>query len=541
MRGLSGLGLAVPERVSVGRDRGAVEADVVQSRGRAARGGVLSVTEVTRLKILASNQLPSMPAIAVQVLEMAQRAEVDLGEIATTISRDPALSARILKTVNSSFYGRSHAVSTVSHALVILGLQAVKTLVLGFSLVPTLSKEKTRGFDHVAYWRRSIYAATAARMLAARVGAKDQQEEAFLATLLADVGMLVLDRVLEKEYADVVAAAGPSHACLSDAERAAMKFDHAEVAQLLAEQWKLPPILTEPIAFHHAEAKASAPALVRLAQVVGVAGRCADVFVDADGGTAANAARVDLERCFKINAADADALLADIGVATREVASLFEINLGKPIDLEAVLKQANETLVEFTLASQQKACVLAEQNAALTVRATVDRLTGLANRSRFDEVLAERFAQAAVAGGAPLSLVMIDVDKFKNVNDQHGHDAGDVVLKRMGAMLAAAARAGTPDVAARYGGEEMALILPATDRATAAHMAERLRHAIASSPVHAGTLSLRVTISLGVATIEPGSPFRVPAHLIKAADLAMYKAKHSGRNNVKVFALKAAA
>ncbi|MDB5297048.1 MAG: hypothetical protein JWO31_3031, partial [Phycisphaerales bacterium] len=114
--------------------------------------------------------LPSMPAIAIQVLDLAQRPDADIAEIARTISKDPALAGKILRTVNSSFYARSQPVGTISHALVILGLQAVKTLVLGFSLVTNLAKAtaKPNGFQHLGYWKRSIYAATAARTIAAK-------------------------------------------------------------------------------------------------------------------------------------------------------------------------------------------------------------------------------------------------------------------------------------------------------------------------------------------------------------------------------------
>src|SRR3954465_13537785 len=142
-------------------------------------------------KIRACPNLPSLPAIAVQVLELAQQAGVDIAEIARIISKDPALSSKILRTVNSSFYGRSQNVSTISHALVILGLQSVKTLVLGFSLVSNLSKNKSKGFKHIAYWRHRIFSATAARTIASKVGVV-QQEEAFLSALLMDIGMLVL-------------------------------------------------------------------------------------------------------------------------------------------------------------------------------------------------------------------------------------------------------------------------------------------------------------------------------------------------------------
>src|SRR5213080_756780 len=153
-------------------------------------------------KLKVCPNLPSLPAIAMQVLDLAQRDEVDIAEIARVISKDPAMSSKILRTVNSSFYGRSQHVSTISHALVILGLQSVKTLVLGFSLVTNLTKNKSKGFKHITYWRRSIYSATAARAIAAKINIV-QQEEAFLAALLQDIGMLVLDQVMPDEYGEV--------------------------------------------------------------------------------------------------------------------------------------------------------------------------------------------------------------------------------------------------------------------------------------------------------------------------------------------------
>src|SRR4051812_32279627 len=148
--------------------------------------------------------LPSLPAIAMEVLSLAQSDEVDIAEIARIISKDPALSSKILRTVNSSFYGRSQSVSQVSQALVILGLQSVKTLVLGFSLVNTLQQggKGNKGFKHIDYWRRSIYAATAGKTLAARAQMV-QAEECFLAALLQDIGMLVLDQVLKDEYGHI--------------------------------------------------------------------------------------------------------------------------------------------------------------------------------------------------------------------------------------------------------------------------------------------------------------------------------------------------
>src|SRR5580704_9776382 len=217
-------------------------------------------------RIRQCSNLPSLPAIAIQVLELAQKADVDIAEIARTISKDPALSTKILRTVNSSFYARSQHVSTISHALVILGLQSVKTLVLGFSLVTNLMRGKEKGFKHIDYWRRSVYSATAARTIAAKINLV-QQEEAFLAALLKDIGMLVLDQVLGAEYGDINAKA-VSHADLPGAEREAIGADHAEVGGFVATNWKLPPVLTVPITFHHNPEGSTDASLRRLTDVV---------------------------------------------------------------------------------------------------------------------------------------------------------------------------------------------------------------------------------------------------------------------------------
>jgi HD-like signal output (HDOD) protein len=118
---------------------------------------------------LQSPRLPSLPTIALKVLDLAQQPDVDFKDIAETIQHDPGLSTKILKTVNSAFYGQAREIGTVNRTLQVLGLNSVKTLALGFSLVGNL-KESGKNFDHVAYSRRSLYTATAARMLSRRAG-----------------------------------------------------------------------------------------------------------------------------------------------------------------------------------------------------------------------------------------------------------------------------------------------------------------------------------------------------------------------------------
>jgi two-component system cell cycle response regulator len=478
--------------------------------------------------------LPSLPAIAMQVLELTQKADVDIAEIARIISKDAALSGKILKTVNSSFYGRSQNISTISHALVILGLQSVKTLVLGFSLVTTLTSSKPQGFKHLAYWRRSIYSATAARNIAAKLKLV-QQEEAFLAALLQDIGMLVLDRVMGKEYGEINDKA-ETHAELLVAERAALNADHAEVGAMMAEGWRLPPILSTPIAGHHNPQDVTDPLLRKLTELVSLSGACAEVFVEAPAAdTIATVRKIFLEQ-YQIEEVECDKLLEKIGKDTREVASLFEINIGLNTSFDDILKKANEALMEITLQTQQQVTTLKEQNNELRSRVVTDALTGLANRGRFDEFLMQAVAEAIQSRGM-VALVMADIDKFKSVNDRYGHQTGDIVLKTIGKILATAAR--ETDLAARYGGEEIALILPGTTRQIAATIAETIRRAIQSKKIAGPGVQLTVTTSFGIAVIEPGGPLREPAHLLKAADMALYAAKTGGRNCVRVFSHKA--
>jgi diguanylate cyclase (GGDEF)-like protein len=480
--------------------------------------------------------LPSLPAIAVQVLELTKQDDVDLAKIAKLISKDPALAGKILRTVNSSFYGRSQNVGTISHALVILGLQSVKTLVLGFSLVSHLTKEKSGGFDYLAYWRRSIYAANAARTIAARVGVV-QQEEVFLAALLQDIGMLVLDRVLGSGYGKVCESV-VSHADLPAAETKALGMHHGEVGELMAKQWKLPPLLGMPIAGHVSPADVADLQLRKVTELVALAGNCADVFVGLSAASAIALVRAQCKALYKMAEADCDTMLEEIGRSTKEVARLFEINIGAGQSFDDVLKKANEALVEITLRSQQQANSLRQQNNELRQVASTDALTGLANRGRFDQFIADAFV-AAQKDRKPLALILLDLDRFKLVNDRYGHPVGDAVLKSVAATLVSAARAS--DLAARYGGEEMALVLPATTRNTAAAIAESLRRAVAAKPISCAVAEVSISASFGVAAVDLTLPFKEPAQLLKAADMAVYAAKKAGRNCVKVFAPKTAA
>lgn len=159
--------------------------------------------------------------------------------------------------------------------------------------------------------------------------------------------------------------------------------------------------------------------------------------------------------------------------------------------------------------------------------ATQDSLTGIYNRHAFNELAGKELARASRSGAA-LSLLAIDLDHFKLINDRHGHATGDAVLKATTSAIASELR--QQDVFARYGGEEFNALLTDTDAERALRVAERIRQRVEASRVAAGDDELAVTISIGVATFSPDKDFSL---LMLGADLALYHAKAAGRNRVE--------
>jgi diguanylate cyclase (GGDEF)-like protein len=171
--------------------------------------------------------------------------------------------------------------------------------------------------------------------------------------------------------------------------------------------------------------------------------------------------------------------------------------------------------------------VVALENARLhrivEQQAVLDGLTGIANRRRADEMLRRELARSERFGG-PVGLILADIDDFKAINDEYGHPMGDAVLREVAGTLLGTVR--EIDVAARWGGEEFAVVLPGTDVEGAAHAAERIRDALASREMLApdGAV-LRVTASFGVASSSPGT---TSEELVAVADEALYRAKRAG-------------
>jgi len=187
----------------------------------------------------------------------------------------------------------------------------------------------------------------------------------------------------------------------------------------------------------------------------------------------------------------------------------------------------------FSVIGYQMATTLKqfERFSSIKTMAIYDTLTSLHNRGSFEERLGIE-AQKSFYGGTPLSLVMIDVDHFKNINDTFGHLEGDRVLCEIASLLKGSVR--KKDTVARYGGEEFVLILPGAGLGESAMIAERIRHLIESTPIRIGQGEINLTVSLGISNFPIHRP-NSKEELVKMADQALYEAKEGGRNRVFIF------
>lgn len=195
------------------------------------------------------------------------------------------------------------------------------------------------------------------------------------------------------------------------------------------------------------------------------------------------------------------------------------------VRMRAMLEQ-QFTLRSLSRYAQRQEAQVSELNRELNRVARRDALTGVGNRYALDEAIATLLEQGDRVRPARFALVLLDIDRFKDYNDEHGHLAGDAALGHLGAVLRAATR--SQDMAFRYGGEEFLLLLPDIDLTRALAVAERVRVAVASPGIRSVP---PFTISAGVALCDPADG-RNPAPLLRRADAALYIAKRAGRNRI---------
>jgi diguanylate cyclase (GGDEF)-like protein len=483
----------------------------------------------TRLE--ASGKLPTPPGVVLRLLELTRRNDVSVREIAETIALDPALSAKILRFVNSPMAGVAREVTSLMQAVNLMGIRGVKMMALSFSVLNPGNKAQIPAFDAELFSIQSLACGSAGRIIATLTQSGSPQE-AFLAGLLSQIGRSALATAVPEEYAAVLAAAGNIPRDLPAIERPALGGTYPEVGGQLLRAWGIPEQLCQAVeSFRARGEEPSASWLERIlnagelaASVVCPGGASADPFADEFAAVA--------RRCFGIKPEQCIEVLREVAADVENARALLDVPKSRLRTASQIEAEVRERITELSLAMHLENQSLARQQEELLRRATTDPLTGVGNRAAFDARMSLELERAARTG-SPFGLLMIDVDYFKKFNDTYGHLAGDRILQSVARLLDENIR--KVDYVARYGGEEFAVVAPSTAPEGVAFLAERLRRSVESMSMAWDGTPLRVTVSIGVGLLKEVTDTRDAASaVIRAADEQLYAAKCAGRNRVSL-------
>ena len=501
------------------------------------------MTPELRAKLEACRTLPSPPGVATQIIAIANDPEAGIQDVAKVMALDPAITAKVLRLANSPLYARRGKVASIRDAVVVLGLNATISLALSFSLLKSWQNDdRADSLDYPLFWRRALLNATVGRVLADSVGLR-RGEELFLTCLLQDIGMLALARIVPDLYSDV--ADQRAHDNVIQVERDKLGVDHAAVGGWMLKSWNFPDQIEQGVSASHDPSRVPKVhpngAFVRCAHVAGL---IAEQLLAAGSERRLSSLANTAQRALAMNRARLDDVIRAVVSAVPEMERVFETSILADVETDLVLEEAREALLVRNLQSLEAVSRLKEHADSLEARTKEleessrrDELTGLFNRRYLDAFLAAAFRHAKETG-SPLSVAFADLDRFKHVNDQHGHQAGDHVLSATARLLQCSVR--SSDIVARYGGEEFVLAFPDTDRRTAHAICERVVQACrrARHKLEADA-ALTVTISIGTATLDETSYFASCDDLVAAADKALYAAKLGGRDRTVTFDLVA--
>lgn len=312
--------------------------------------------------VASAERLPTPPAVAVELLALAQRDDVDVDQVAAVISRDPAIVSKILRVANTPLFG-ARKVTTIKQALMTLGLRSVQVMALSFSLVrPPAASDG--GFDYVAFWRGSLTAAVAARLLAARFLPR-LQDDCFVAGLLLDLGILAGRQAWPAKYDYVASRSRGSADDGAQVERSLLGTDHMELGAHLLARWGVPELVVTAVRHHHrpdtlaADAPATTRKVVQLMEIAAAIARCLrhDLAAKDDAPLARDLAWLDqkLVREFGGEGNELRKLLDEVRTGLRQAAAVFDLPLGDPRTIEELQQKTGQLLVQFSLGLAREA------------------------------------------------------------------------------------------------------------------------------------------------------------------------------------------
>ncbi len=494
--------------------------------------------------ILNCTSLPSLPAVAIRVLELTSDPDVKMDELAKEIQFDQGISAKILRTVNSSFYGLRKRCSSIDHALVMLGLNPVKTLVLGFSLVSSVKGEDGDEFDYLGYWERGLTTAVAAKFAAEMVGNKQTADESFLAGLFQDIGMVALHRTIGQEYIEVINSTDGNHGKLTKVELDAFDVQHAVVGAMMCENWKIPHEIVIPVRYHD-HPTACPQEYSQTARCVGFGNMIFDILKAENPTEPLRKAYAKGISWLGLSESQVDELITMTAKVTKELGNLFVIDVGSIPDPDEVLAKADRQLIELSKSQPIEGFAAKHFAELIDTRDGTDPFTGALNRDSFNVAIRESFT-SAYKGKFCLSVVQLTLDGYDELATSIGDAAQDEVVIGTSVLLRRHFEH-MGGVVCRLADSVFAVVLPAVGRAEATQgsslCCDEFTKRIANWVSDADGVSEVVKVSIGVASLDDDTRamMKTPDLLVKAASRAVLAAKASDGSTVRAFVPRKAA
>ncbi|MFM7260241.1 MAG: HDOD domain-containing protein [bacterium] len=493
-------------------------------------------------RVFSCPNLPTLPVVALRVLELTSKPDVSLREIASVIENDPAIATKVLRTVNSSYYGLTRRCASIQQALAFLGLQTVKALVLGFSLARCVNGggDDEFSFDFTDYWRRSIYAAASAREIA-KLARSCDPDEVFVASLVQDIGMVALWRAYGDRYLQVIELAKGDHRRLAALEQRTFETDHTLVGAEMLSRWRFPEEVCDAVRCQHRSHEASS-ASVSLARTIELAGTGATVLSTVKPHAELVRFRREGQEWFEIRPGPMTALLQRIADQADELSRAFGLDTGASADVDAIMRAAEEIrrgqgLVEPSIDTESDDAPVS----------TPRGFASIADARAFGMELDAAFHATSSSAPRPcearsgIGMMLVGIDRAKALQDAYGARGLEAALDH---ALDAIMTVGGPDVHAfRFVGAEIAVLLPHIDTEELCRIAECVRRRFAECEVRCETASgagFPATISIGAAIHEPDPALQqengiaTPDQLVGASMFALTSGRRI-RNRVVLF------
>ena len=478
-------------------------------------------------KILAADDLPSPPGVALRLLELYNQEDVDVTELAQVIQVDPVLSSKLIDYCNSPILARARKTTSVDQAVVALGLRAVKMIGLSFSLIQTVPDKET-GFDYDAFWNQSLATAIAARTVCSHF--QGDKETVFLMGLMLNIGQMAMAHVLGREYVKMLSDARQRNVSISELEIEKWSADHYELGEKMLGSWKFPAELTSVVGnFNRPENEED-----QTTKILQVAQQMAGMLFDREIGIEQiDAIKIEAKTKLGIALPEFDELFNESVVYWTEYAKVLSFDCSNAITFEQLENNARCKITEMSMGLHVENSLIKQENEQLQTNSLVDALTGLKNRRAYNaEAQAE--LERCHRSGTSFVMMVLDLDHFKLINDTHGHAAGDTILIQVSEALVDHAR--RYDSVFRIGGEEFVIILADCTADVASSVANRFREAIEKLAIDIEGVRVPVTVSIGVSFCDGSQSLE---EIFKHADKLLYQAKDQGRNQCCVSLMEA--